>query len=195
MYNRQENCKFRVRFIHFELQLTTGHSYFRDLLFFNSNNSILPAWGYKIPAESLTLYNGCSAYTSGQSDVSPTLMYNNSSPAFPRLGFRKFSTRNVSTRQKLATLQHREKEKSNAVPRRFVVSSKSSRCTIRTMKFSSIALDPPLFYPPMKNEFRGRGEGMETGSRRIASEITFQIISFITRLPLQKKHRLILRSV
>lgn len=141
------------------------------------------------------MYNGCSAYTSGQSDVSPTLMYNNSSPAFPRLGFRKFSTRNVSTRQKLATLQHREKEKSNAVPRRFVVSSKSSRCTIRTMKFSSIALDPPLFYPPMKNEFRGRGEGMETGSRRIASEITFQIISFITRLPLQKKHRLILRSV
>lgn len=82
MYNRQENCKFRVRFIHLELQLTTGHSYFRDLLFFNSNNSILPAWGYKIPAESLTLYNGCSAYTSGQSDVSPTLMYNNSSPAF-----------------------------------------------------------------------------------------------------------------
>lgn len=52
------------------------------------------------------------------------------------------------------------------------------------MKFSSIVLNPPLFYPPMKNEFRGgweRGE-METGSGRI----TFQIISFITRLPLQK---------
>lgn len=33
------------------------------------------------------------------------------------------------------------------------------------MKFSSIVPDPPLFYPPMKNEFRGGwgGKGWKRG--------------------------------
>lgn len=81
-YNRQENCKFRALL---RLFTSTGHSYFRDLLFFNSNNSIFLAWEYKIPAESLTLYNGCSTYIPGTKRRSPTLMYNNSSPAPPDL--------------------------------------------------------------------------------------------------------------